>query len=151
MEFALVFPLLFALFYATIVYAYLFALQESVSYAAQESAAAAHRVEPAGMEQAAFESQVEILVRCRAAQALDWLPASQLTSGLSGLSVDNCASSSNGGDSVDVSWTGNDVFTVQLSFDTSGLFPSISMPVIGAIPPIPDQLVGSGTALLGEL
>src|SRR5258708_37699419 len=45
-EFAFVFPVLFLLIYGVIVYSYIFVLQESINYAAQQAAEAAVAVEP---------------------------------------------------------------------------------------------------------
>ena len=45
-EFAFVFPVLFLLIYGVIVYSYIFMLQESINYAAQQAAEAAVAVEP---------------------------------------------------------------------------------------------------------
>ena len=47
-EFAFVFPFLFFLMYGVLVYSYLFVLQESINFAAQEAAEAAVKVDESG-------------------------------------------------------------------------------------------------------
>ena len=145
-EFALVFPMLFILFYSVVIYSYLFVLQESVSYAAQEAAAAAHRVDPVGNGN--FDETVGTQVRARAAQVLDWLPDSQKARVLG---TTACSGGGNAGSGIEVCIdNATDVVTVNVRFDVEGLFPVLSMPLIGELPPMPDQLRGSGTALVGD-
>ncbi len=145
-EFALVFPMLFILFYSVVVYSYLFVLQESISFAAQESAAAAHRVNPVGNPD--FDTSVAQQVRARAAEVLDWLPSAQKSRVLGEAACAGGESSSSG---VEVCVDGaTNVVQVKLRFDVDGLFPVLSMPLIGQLPPMPPQLVGSGSALVGE-
>ena len=73
-EFAFVFPLLFLLMYGVIVYAYVFVVQQSLQYAAQEAAEAAVKVNPlAGNADALRASNA----RMTAARVLRWLPLGQ--------------------------------------------------------------------------
>jgi Flp pilus assembly protein TadG len=146
-EFALVFPMLFVLFYSVVVYSYLFVLQESISFAAQESAAAAHRVDPVANED--FDGSVRTQVRARAAEVLDWLPASQKARVLGDAACAGGGGEASTGIEVCVNDATN-VVRVSLRFDVDGLFPVIRMPLIGELPPMPQFLVGSGTALVGE-
>ncbi len=144
LEFALVFPLLFVLFYSIVVYAYLFVLQESLSYAAQESAAAAIAVSPlqAGPD---YDALVTQRVRSRASEVLGWLPERQRGRVLG-----------TGGERVSVNFrpdpaTGASLVDVGLVFDADGLFPRFALPLIGKLPPMPEELVASGSALIGEV
>lgn len=146
-EFALVFPLLFMLFYSVIVYSYLFVLQQSVSYAAQEAAAAAHRVDPVAAA-GGFDQAVVSHVCPRFKQSLTWLTDSQQ----SRMGVNQCGSSAlgdgQGGTRIEI--TPNNVVTVTSQLRVRGMFPALTMPLIGSLPPMPDTLIGSGTALVGE-
>lgn len=146
-EFALVFPMLFILFYSVVIYSYLFVLQESVSYAAQESAAAAHRVNPVGNEN--FDETVIQQVRARAAAVLDWLPDSQKARVLGAVACSGGEGGGGAGVEVCID-NATDVVQVNVRFDVLGLFPVLSMPLIGELPPLPDVLTGSGTALVGD-
>lgn len=145
-EFALVFPLLFMLFYSVVVYAYLFVLQESVSFAAQEAAAAAHRVDPVLATD--FDLAVENRVCPRLKTALAWLNEDQQTR----LGVNQCGRTAlgegQGGTYIQIS--PNNVVTVTAQLRVRDLFPVLSMPLIGSLPPMPDTLIGSGTALVGK-
>lgn len=145
-EFALVFPMLFVLFYSMVVYSYLFVLQESISFAAQEAAAAAHRVNPIGNTD--FDSTVTTQVRNRATEVLQWLPAAQQSRVLGAATCAGGSSTENG---IEVCINGaTNVVSVNLRFNVDGLFPVLSMPLLGELPPMPSQLVGSGTALVGD-
>src|SRR5690606_27104241 len=73
-EFAFVFPILFLLVYGVIVYAYVYVVQQSITYAAQEAAEAAVAVSPAQDDPFA---QQQAVVRASAVSVLSWLPASQ--------------------------------------------------------------------------
>ena len=145
-EFALVFPMLFVVFYSVVVYSYLFVLQENISFAAQESAAAAHRVNPVGNPD--FDGNVTTQVQERAAEVLAWLPESQRSRVLNAAA---CAGGESNESGVEVCVDGaTNVVTVNLRFNVDGLFPVLRMPLLGELPPMPDMLVGSGTALVGE-
>lgn len=145
-EFALVFPLLFILIYTAVVYAYLFVLQESISFAAQEAAAAAHRVDPVSNPD--FDQSVEDRVCPRLKEALAWLSESQQDS----MGVNTCSrnalGANQGGTQIQIS--ADHVVTVTSRLQVSGLFPSLRMPLIGQLPPMPDLLLATGTALVGE-
>lgn len=145
-EFALVFPLLFILLYSAIVYAYLFVLQESISFAAQEAAAAAHRVDPVLSPD--FDQAVEDRVCPRLKESLGWLSEDQQVQ----LGVDTCGravlGAEQGGTYIEIS--ADHVVTVNSQLRVADLFPTIGMPLIGQLPPMPAVLLGSGTALVGE-
>lgn len=153
-EFALVFPLLFILFYSMVVYSYLFVLQESITYAAQEAAAAAHRVNPVGNE--SFNSDVAAQVSTRLPQALAWLSTSQRTHlGINSPAVVEASCSTQPPSEEQIGTVvrvcdATNVVTVTARFRVEGLFPKLSFPLIGSLPPMPTTLVGSGTALVGE-
>ena len=124
-------------------YAYLFVLQESITYAAQESASAALLVSPteAGDD---YDALVTQQVRQRAAEVLDWLPAAQRARVLG-----------SGGENVGVEFaadaaTGASLVQVNLRFDAEGLFPSFSL-AIGRLPPMPSELLATGSVLVGEV
>ncbi|MGJ8668525.1 MAG: TadE/TadG family type IV pilus assembly protein [Oceanococcus sp.] len=145
-EFALVFPLLFMLFYSVVVYAYLFVLQESISFAAQEAAAAAHRVDP--VVAADFDQSVEDLVCPRLKQALAWMTENQQED----LGVNVCGRTALGDDQggTYIQISASHVVTITSRLQVGNLFPKLSMPLIGTLPPMPDVLIGSGSALVGE-
>ncbi len=146
MEFALVFPMLFVMFYSMVVYSYLFVLQESISFAAQESAAAAHRVNPIG--NTTFDTTVAAQVRARAQEVLQWLPEAQQDRILGEAA---CAGGNSTESGIEVCVdSGTNVVEVNLRFNVDGLFPVISMPLLGTLPPMPAQLVASGSALVGD-
>ena len=77
-EFAFVFPILFLLLYGLVVYAYVFLVNESMTFVAQESAEAAVAVDPNKVTpRAAYEAQVTQRVRTTASDLFGWLPGDQ--------------------------------------------------------------------------
>lgn len=137
LEFAVVLPLLLLLIYGLVVYSYMFVLQEAINFAAQEAAEAAVRVDPA-QDPADYEAIVNVEVRAAAARVLDFLPASQRERvlGSDGSQVQV---------TVGPSPTGiGGVVSVGLVFNFQGLFPSLSLPGLGSVPPMPSTLEARG-------
>ncbi len=143
-EFAFVFPILFMLMYGTVVYSYVFVLQQSLHYAVQEAAEAAVKVDPGAP---GADSLRESNARAAATRALSWMPPSQRVrvvgdSGervgvtLCGAGSANCPPDS-------------DAITVTLNFDMfdpSPLFPVLNIFIVGSVPPLPERLTASATA-----
>lgn len=136
-EFALLLPLLLLMIYGIVVYSYMFVVQEAITFAAQEAAEAAVKVDPA-QDPADYDAAVRAEVVATATRVLDFLPESQrervLGSDGSKVLV-----------TIEPSPTGiGGVVTVQLSFTFAGLFPTIPLPGVGAIPPMPGTLEARG-------
>lgn len=136
-EFAFVFPFLFFLMYGVLVYSYLFVLQESINFAAQEAAEAAVKVDETG---ANADSLRVRFARETAAQVLSWLPADQRARVLG-----------NGNERVAVTFGSapdpqTDTVIVQLNFEVSGLFPVITLYFVGEVPPMPNRLTARAVA-----
>ena len=139
-EFALVFPLLFLLLYGMIVYAYVFLVNESITYVAQEAAEAAVAVDPNDPPPGGYEAQVRQRVRTTAVDLLAWMPASQRERVVGG-----------SGEKVQVQLEtsgGQQVVRVDMRFDLDGLFPTIALPLVGRVPPMPESLGANAIALL---
>lgn len=143
-EFAFVFPILFLLIYGVIVYSYIFVLQESLTYAAQEAAEAAVKVAP-DIDDA--DAVREANVRATTVATLRWLPESQrarvLGSGGEKVQVEFCSAGS-GNCPPDSS-----AVTVTLTFDVTQpteLFPVLDLYIVGRVPPLPNALVAQATA-----
>lgn len=140
LEFALIFPLLFALLYGVIAFSYAFVLQQSLTYAAQQSAAVAVNVSPVAAGDG-YEGEVRTRVRAGVEQSLNWLPASQLA-----LVLDNWSD-----DSVSFpSTAAGELVRVDLQLTLSGLFPVMDLPLFGNFPPLPESLIASASVLIGE-
>jgi len=141
-EFAFVFPILFMLIYGAIVYSYVFVINESIHYAAKTAAESAVRVDP---QAADYETVVRNTARTTASQTLAWMPASQR------------ARFANQEDDLFGTVTidqvgGKPVVRVVLDFDVSqsspSIFPVISLPLVGDVPPLPARMQASAVALL---
>jgi len=115
-EFALVFPILFAIFYAAVTYGFVFMLNQAMVFAAEEGARSAVRV----ADPAKVEAEVEKVVDDR----LAWMPAWAR-------------------DAREVSVSGPDAegrVTVDLEFPGSSLpLAPLVLPGIGEVPRIPDR------------
>ena len=138
LEFAFLLPLLLLLIYGMFVYSYMFVVQEAITFAAQEAAEAAVKVDPA-QDPADYDAAVKTEVRAAATRVLDFLPAAQrarvLGSDGSKVQVTIGASPSGIGG----------VVTVNLSFTFSGLFPQLPLPFLeNPIPPMPSTLEATG-------
>jgi Flp pilus assembly protein TadG len=137
LEFALILPLLFLLIYGIVVYSYMFVLQEAITFTAQEAAEAAVKVDPAQARDD-YDNAVRNEVRATATRVLRFLPTAQrqrvLGSDGSSVAV-----------TIESSPTGiGGVVTVDLNFNFAGLFPTISLPGLGQIPPMPSNLFARG-------
>ena len=137
-EFAFIFPILFLLMYGIVVYSYVFVLNSALNYAVQESVASALRVAPAEPNAA---RQTEALNRARA--ALQWLPQSQR---------DRVFSNEGQIVTFDQSCTPepavSDCIRVRLTMPIQdpALFPRLTLPLVGTIPPLPQSLSAEAVA-----
>jgi Flp pilus assembly protein TadG len=145
-EFAIVFPMFFGLINIMVSYGLLFSLQHSITEAAKESARSAVACDPANVTIAEHESCVTNRARATAAAALDWLPAD-----LRGRILGSSNSQ------VQVTFDTDDAIgkTVEVrvelpNYASQPILPTISLPFPfhGAIPPLPDRLVGRAVVLL---
>lgn len=130
-EFAFVFPILFLLVYGVIVYSYVYVIQQAITYGAQQSAEAAVAVNP--QPAASLNTRIEQRVRAVALQSLNWLPASQVAR-LRG------QDGNVGRVSFETIDADESVVRVTLEFQVPGLFPTLTLPLVGTIPPLPPLL-----------
>ena len=138
-EFAFVFPILFLLIYATVVYSYIYVLQQSITYTAQYLAEAAIAVDP--NPSSTHDARIQARVQALANNQLSWLPTSPRARvlGTNGERVVPAFSTIDGAS----------VVTITLTFDLANrqdFFPTLSFPGIGALPPLPPQLQARATA-----
>jgi hypothetical protein len=137
LEFAFILPLLLFLIYGMIVYAYVFIVQEAITFAAQEAAEAAVKVDPVQSPedyQDSVRQAVAAVLRCDNTDGqggvLSFLPQCGRVSS----TVEICPSPTGIGG----------VVSVRLVFTFTGLFPQLPLPGIGAIPPMPSTLEARG-------
>jgi hypothetical protein len=133
------------LIYGMVVYAYLFVLQQSLVFAAQEAAEAVVQIDPA----TGTDAQRTQAAQQMAARVLAWLPQGQKARVLgdengSAVAVTLCSESQAFPCPGDTSGV-----IVRLTFNIATpnyLFPVISLVGIGAVPPMPDALTASAVA-----
>lgn len=133
-EFAPLFILFFAIFYATFSYGLAMLIQQSLTYAATEGARAAVKVEPAAYTSVtSYQTAARNVVRSQAEKDLAWMSdeiRSKITSGIT------------------VTWNASGTMEVRVryaGYGQSPLLPVLTLPGIGAIPNLPDDLVGTAT------
>jgi Flp pilus assembly protein TadG len=135
-EFALLFVLFFALFYALVSYAIVLLLQSAFVHAAEEGARAAIAVDRLAYTSSAsyFTDGVDPRARSTVGESLDWLPTK---------SKNKVLGSNNG--AVQVSMAGNQltVRVVYEGYTGDPLIPIITLPGIGQVPKMPDDIVGT--------
>jgi hypothetical protein len=143
-EFAFIFPILFLLMYGTVVYSYVFVVQQSLHYAAQELAEAAVKVDP---QLPNADAVREANVRANAQQVLRWMPDSQLARviGTDGSQVQVVHCEPGGANCPPDS----SAVRITLNFSLmqpEPLFPVLNIFLIGNVPPLPERLTASAMA-----
>lgn len=133
-EFAPLFILFFGIFYATFSYGLAMLIQQALTYTATEGARAAVKVEPAAYTSVtSYQTAARSVVRSQAEKDLAWMSdeiRSKITSGIT------------------VTWNTSGTMEVRVryvGYGQSPLLPVLTLPGIGAIPNLPDDLVGTAT------
>jgi len=141
-EFALVFPILLVVAYASLVYSYVYFLQQLISFTAQQGVQAAVAVVPTTSASADSASRTT-QANAAGVNTLTWLPAAQF-SRLAATEPAVCP-----GETA----PGVPTFSYEITFTLSGgtggaLFPTlINMPMgLGNIPPLPATLTACAVA-----
>ncbi len=133
-EFVPLFILFLGIFYATFSYGMVMLVQQALTYTAAEGARAAIKVEPAAYASVAdYQTAARQVVRNQATNDLGWMSDPLRTKILSGITV---------------SWLPSGTMEVRVryaNYAADPLLPVITLPGIGAVPPLPDDLVGTAT------
>jgi Flp pilus assembly protein TadG len=141
-EFALIFPMMLAVGYASVVYPYVYFLQQSMNFAAQQAVQAAVAVVPtnsASTDSGNRLTQANLV----STSLLQWLPAAQLSL-ITKTAPGTCPGTANPGNTP--------TFAYQINLALSGgaggsLFPTlINLPGIGNVPPLPATLTACAVA-----
>lgn len=143
-EFALLFPVLFAMMYSAIVYSYAYVLRQSINFAAQEAAEAAVDVQP-GI--ANYDDQVTTTAINTANSVISWMP-NALRSSIA-TQVQFCADGAAGATACSSLGEDDDAVVVTVSLPMTGssqMFATISLPFVGTFPPLPATMSAQGVA-----
>jgi Flp pilus assembly pilin Flp len=129
-EFALIFIVFFTLFYAIVSYAIVMMLQSAFMHAAEEGARAAIAVDRLSYSSSSayFNDGVEPRVRSTVDAALNWLPAGSKSK----VSVE-----------VEMPASMLSVRVMYEGYTSDPLIPILTLPAIGQVPKLPDDLVGA--------
>lgn len=135
-EFAVVFLVFFALFYGIVSYALAFMLMQGFSFAANEGARAAIAVDRLAYSSDAdyLENGVKPRVREVVSDTLSWLPGKALAAAVGA-----------GGSKVSVAFDAQGAVKVEITYPgytADPLIPVLSLPGMGAIPRLPENLTG---------
>lgn len=121
-EFALVFPIFFALFYAIVGYSLVMTLQQSMTQASKDGIRAAIQANPTSKN---YLASAETLARSAITQSLKGLPDGMRSNIKTNVSV------------VSTSIT----VTLTYPYSENPILPILTLPVIGNVPNIPDNLI----------
>ncbi len=123
-EFALIFPVFFAIVYAIISYGMAFLLLQSFTYAGEDALRAALATDCAASR--CTEAELEPVVNQQVQDSLSWLSTTLISEAIASEDFFSC----------DV----NMLCTVRLS--AAPVLNSLTLPLIGRVPDLPEQLVG---------
>jgi Flp pilus assembly protein TadG len=139
-EFTLVFPLFFLLFYGLVTWGLILNLQDSMSYAAQVAARASIAADPQDPNHPAIMQE---LARTTAAEVLGWLPETWKARvlGESNQQVEVTLVTDGGVDWVRVR-------IIWPNFRDDPMLPLMRFPGGVTLPPVPDQLLGEAVIRL---
>jgi Flp pilus assembly protein TadG len=146
-EFAFIFPLFFAILYATISYSLTLLLQMGMSNAAADGARTAIQlVDPLQLNQTEFNDATKQRITQAVKASLGWLSDAQVAAIVANIDITTSPDPGNGVGSaagvrvnVRVQWK---------NYATSPLIRSIDLPFVGKVPPLPQNLTGSASMLL---
>ncbi len=145
-EFALLFTVFFAVFYATLSYAIVMLLYQGLTHAAAEGARAAIQVNSTSFSAADYQTAVRAVSKSAVENAIDWMP--QLAKDAikaNGISTSFSTSVVVVG-STTVAKPTITVTVTYPNFKNNAILPLIAFPFnLGTIPSVPDNLVGSAS------
>ncbi|WP_022960047.1 TadE/TadG family type IV pilus assembly protein [Spongiibacter tropicus] len=123
-EFALIFPVFFAIIYGIICYGTAFLMMQSFTYAAEDALRAALAAECAAST--CTEAELKPVVTAQVQQSLDWLAASVISEAISADDFFAC----------------NAEMLCKVRLGAAPLLNGITLPLVGEIPDLPERLVG---------
>jgi len=127
-EFALLFPFLFAVIYGGIAYSFAFFMQQRVNFAAQEAVRAVVALSPSSSDyEAQLTSTIENAVNYSFSSTGVAPPALLAPTHVSGP---------------------NNTIIVTVSYSVAGVFPTITLPGLGPLPAVPPVLTAVATGRL---
>lgn len=123
-EFALIFPVLFAIVYAIISYGMAFFLIQSFTYAAEDALRAALATDCAAA--ICTTAELQPVVTTQVQQSLDWLSASLVNEAVSANDFFTC----------------NADMLCKVRIGAPPVMKGITLPLVGEVPDLPDRLLG---------
>jgi Flp pilus assembly protein TadG len=145
-EFALLFTIFFAVFYATLSYAIVMLLYQGLTNAAAEGARAAIKVNSTSFTAANYQAAVSTVAKTAVENAIDWMPqVAKDAIKATGISSSYATTNVTVG-STTVAALSVTVTVKYPNFKNNAILPLIAFPFnLGTIPSVPDDLVGSAT------
>ena len=147
-EFTLAFPLFFVLFYAIVGYGLIMTVDQSLTTEAAEGARSAVAADPKRFDNDLdYQQTVTSLARNRAAAMLNWLPAS-VKSAVLGDAPDYNKVQTTVGESGTNPRLRLISVTLTYPYAEAPLLPILTLPVIGQVPNVPENIVATSQAQL---
>ncbi|MEY2837942.1 MAG: hypothetical protein RJB60_241 [Pseudomonadota bacterium] len=146
-EFAFIFPLFFAILYATVSYSLTLLLQMGLSNAAADGARTAIQlVDPLQFNQTGFNEATKQRISQAVKASLGWLSKAQVAAIVANIKVTTSPDPGNGVGSLD--GVRINVQVLWKNYSSTPLIPSIDVPLVGKVPALPQDLSGSASMLL---
>ena len=146
-EFAFIFPLFFAILYATVSYSLTLLVQMGMSNAAADGARTAIQlVDPLQFNQAGFNAAAKQRITQAVKASLGWLSDAQVAAIVSNINITTQPDPGSGVGSA--AGVRVNVQVVWKNYSTTPLIPSINVPLVGKVPALPQDLSGSASMLL---
>jgi Flp pilus assembly protein TadG len=146
-EFAFIFPLFFAVLYASVSYSLAMLVQMGMSNAAADGTRAAIQlVDPLQFNQAGFNAAAKQRVTQAVRASLAWLPASKVDAIVANISISTAPDPGNGAGST--AGVRVNVLVQWKDYSRAPLVPVLDLPLVGKVPNLPNDLSGSSSMLL---
>ena len=142
-EFSLVLPILLALFVGVIYYGYVFVLDAAVTHAVKQGAQVAINIDPVAFDSPTdFETAVRAAVNTSVTNSLNWLPSSARANVTVPPATFTEPTAGESGQLLTIT------VVLVVAGNSSPLLPQITLPGIGAVPPLPPALNGVAQVVL---
>ncbi len=146
-EFAFLFVIFFGVFYAILSYVFVVLLQQGLAQASAEGARAAIRIDPANYTSVAtFRADATTVAKNAVNSAIAWMPAAWEAALKANTQVTFNQNSQTLASGAVVTSQTVTVTLTYANYASNPMLPTLSLPNLGTIPTVPQNLVGKSTA-----
>ena len=147
-EFAFLFTIFFGVFYAVISYAFVTLLQQGLAQASAEGARAAVRLDPTqynATQALSFQTDTTKVAQDATRKALSWMPSAVQAKLNNAVEVSYTTSKIPLANGTTLNATDITVKVTYADYPADPMLPLITLPGLGTIPTVPQNLIGSST------